>query len=226
MQFLFHDDRLERFKMLARPGAWPEKTPSSWTRSIGIADLSPGISNTLLTRCFLKRASLSTEVTDRDMLWAVLAWGRMRRDAARRLRENEKTWINLVGCLRRQGWTRAESFARCSKEANRLRAGGIGPAYFTKLIFFANPRHDGYIMDQWTSRSVNFLVKAAPTVRMRTIYHVDPRNTECAFENYCRIVEGLSHVISKTPEETEQCLFSTGGRKPDDWRRFLKENGG
>jgi hypothetical protein len=104
---------------------------------------------------------------------------------------------------------------------------GIGPAYFTKLIFFANPRHDGYIMDQWTSRSVNFLLERSPIVKMRTKNHVDPRNDEAAYERFCCAVEALSDLlINRSPEETEQCLFSTGGRQPHPWRRYLLENGG
>ena len=27
----------------------------------------------------------------------------------------------------------------------------VGSVYFKKLIYFCNPKHDGYIMDQWTA---------------------------------------------------------------------------
>ncbi len=36
----------------------------------------------------------------------------------------------------------------------------------------------------------------------------------------------LTHLLSRTPEETEQCLFSQGGRAKGKWRTYLLQNGG
>ncbi|MCW3782902.1 hypothetical protein [Defluviimonas salinarum] len=217
---------LKAFRARAAIGAWTAQAPEAWATSVGIPALSPSFSSKTMTRAVLKSASTDESVSDRDLLWGVLAWGKMRRDAARRLAKNEAAWTEVVNRLRNGGLTRAESYRLCSDAVARMPAGGIGPAYYTKLIFFANPRHDGYIMDQWTSRSVNLLVSGDPVVRMRTKTHVDPRNDDLVFETYCQIVEDLSGKLTgKTAEETEQCLFSEGGRNRQPWRDYVMSHG-
>ena len=70
-------------------------------------------------------------------------------------------------------------------------------------------------MDQWTSRSINFLIDGPPVVKMRIKNHVDPRNNEAVYENFCCAVEALTKALHKVSlEETELCLFSKGGTKP------------
>lgn len=232
MAIVFSSEHLEAFQTMAMLGEWEEKEPASWIKNVGITALSPTFSGQKMTRSFLKNSSLDQRVSDRDLLWGILAWGKMRIDAARRLDKYEDSWIKVIRSLRRENLTRMDSYSLCSETVSRNPSGGIGPAYYTKLIFFANPRHDGYIMDQWTSRSVNLLVSGNPIVAMRTPNHVSPANTAETYETYCRIVETLSKLlIDKNPEETELCLFSTGGRdlpgggELRKWRRHVRENG-
>lgn len=212
---------------MACPGGWAGRNLSKWIMHLEIDPLGPQVLAQPLTRAVLKDLCADPTVPDRDCLWAILAWGAMKLDAAKRLAPNEKVWAKVVGRLRMGDLDRTSSYKICSDAMSGLPAGGIGPAYFTKLIYFANPRHDGYIMDQWTSRSINFLVEGAPTIRMRTKDHVDPRNTPSVYEQFCSIVEELStHLLRRTPEETEQCLFSQGGREKGKWRSYLLKHGG
>lgn len=212
---------------MASFGVWKGRKASRWAKSVGIDDLGEAASSQPLSRPFLKQIGMIDTVSDRDVLWSILSWGGMRIDAGKRLAVHESRWVEIIGKLRRTGLSRRESYRICFEAVRDIKSGGIGPAYFTKLIFFANPKHDGYIMDQWTSRSVNFLIDGSPIVKMRTRNHVDPRNNEASYEQFCCAVEALSMLlIKKSPEETEQCLFSTGGRSPHPWRRYLLENGG
>lgn len=227
MQFAYNPDRLEAFKAFMNPGEWPAPKVSRWIKSIGVSPIATDIQNAIVDRDLLKAAATRADVSDRDLLWTILCWGKMRRDAARRLAKDEASWAELIGKLRRNEMSRSASYSACASLRERLKPAGIGPAYFTKLIFFSNPKHDGYIMDQWTSRSVNFLVNGQPVVRMRTPSHVDPRNSHVNYETYCRVVEDLAKQTASTePEEMEQCLFSKVGRKPDAWRSYLLANGG
>jgi len=227
MKFLFRDDHLDAFQTMARIGTWKNRAASAWTKSVGIEELGEEANCQPLSRSFLKQLSASGEASDRDVLWTILAWGGMRRDAARRLARYEGRWIEIIGKLRRNGLDRSASYRICFDAVQGIRSGGIGPAYFTKLIFFANPRHDGYIMDQWTSRSINLLIDGPAVVKMRTQNHVDPRNDADSYEHFCCAIEALSKVLAnKNPEEIEQCLFSTGGHNPDPWRRYILLNGG
>lgn len=226
MGIVFSAEHLEAFQTMAMVGKWKEQEPAAWVESVGIPALSSTFSQQTMTREFLKQSSSDKRVTDRDLLWGILSWGKMRRDAARRLEKYEDSWIKVIRSLRSENLTRMDSYSLCAETVAENPSGGIGPAYYTKLIFFANPRHDGYIMDQWTSRSVNLLVSGYPIVAMRTSNHVSPQNSAETYETYCRIVETLSTLlIDKNPEETELCLFSTGGRSLASWRRYVMEKG-
>lgn len=227
------DEHLEAFLTMARPGDWPGRKPNDWVRHIeGVRPLASDLGNQIVDRVDLKAACLDTSaVPDRDLLWAILSWGGIRIGAARRLARNEDVWSEAIGRIRREGMTRAQCYSSCRDIIERLPGGGIGPAFFTKLIFFANPRHDGYIMDQWTSRSVNLLVSGPPVVLMHTKGHVAPRNTADRYEHFCQVVEDLSGVANKcdrpvllSPEDVERCLFSTGRQDPHPWRRYVVEN--
>lgn len=226
MAIVFSAEHLKAFQTKAMVGEWKEHEPAAWVESVGIPELSYGFSQQKMTRNFLKQSSVDKSVSDRDLLWGILAWGKMRRDAARRFAQFEESWIKVIRSLRGENLTRTDSYNLCAETVAKNPAGGIGPAYYTKLIFFANPHHDGYIMDQWTSRSVNLLVSGDPVVAMRTSNHVSPQNSAETYETFCRIVETLSKVlVDKNPEETELCLFSTGGRSPAAWRRYVIKNG-
>tara|TARA_R110002072_G_scaffold294249_1_gene464223 strand:+ start:218 stop:655 length:438 start_codon:yes stop_codon:yes gene_type:complete len=141
---MFSQKNLCAFQKNAHPGKWRDRLASDWMKSTGLIDLGIEASSMPLSRASLKHLAALDSVTDRDVLWAILAWGGMRRDAARRLSKNENRWVEIVSALRRGGYDRRSSYEICATAVNTIKAGGIGPAYFTKLIFFANPRHDGY----------------------------------------------------------------------------------
>jgi hypothetical protein len=228
--FNINENHSRYFKDHAQIGAWRERYVAPWLHSIksaNIAALGTIVNDKPLTRDLLKEFAITPSVTDRDVLWAILAWGGMRRDAAGRLASNEHLWTKIVGRLRRDSLDRRSSYEICSAAVNSVREGGIGPAYFTKLIFFANPKHDGYIMDQWTSRSINFIIDGPPVVRMKARDYVSPRNDVNDYERFCQAIEQLAGSDEgRGAEFIEQCLFSTGGRTPAPWRRYLLKQGG
>lgn len=228
------DEHLQAFLTMARPGDWQGYKPNDRIRHLeGVKPICSDLGDRVVDRVDLNAACLDTSaVTDRDLLWAILFWGKIRIGAARRLARNEVVWSEAVGRFRRGGMTRTQCYSFCRGIIERLPGGGIGPAFFTKLIFFANPRHDGYVMDQWTSRSVNLLVSGPPVVLMRTRDHVDPRNTADHYERFCQIMEDLSEVANQCdrpvplcPEDIERCLFSTGHPKRHLWRKYVVEHG-
>lgn len=222
MNFSYNSIHLDYLKANAQLGHWKTNTPEKWISSIGQPPLSLEFSKQILTRDLLKEACENPKISDRDLLWGILAWGKMHRLAARRFAPNEARWIDVVRRLRQGNLTRSESYRICFDTVADLPSGGIGPAYFTKIIFFANPRHDGYIMDQWTSRSVN-LLSSRPVIKIQNKNYVLKSNDECVFEEYCQIVEDLSlNHFSAAPEEVEQYLFSTGGRSAANWRKYVK----
>ncbi len=122
---------------------------------------------------------------------------------------------------------------------------GMGPAYYTKLIFFLEPTHSGYIMDQWTARSMNLLrnedaskIRLLPVFKGRPAgdaahglnYYVDPkRNSVNIYKAFCDDLEQLANELGIPASSTEVLLFSNGdkGKKKDRsrWREYVLEHG-
>ena len=100
---------------------------------------------------------------------------------------------------------------------------GLGPAYFTKLLYFFSPSNDCYIMDQWTTKPIILLTG------MNLIRHTNQgpsqSNTGLNYELFCRIIEDLANEMGvNSGDEMEQRLFSNGslGRSPrGEFRQFI-----
>jgi len=62
---------------MAQCGEWDPRAASPWTKSVGIDDLGEEAISQPLSRSVLKRLGVSKAVSDRDVLWSILAWGGM-----------------------------------------------------------------------------------------------------------------------------------------------------
>ncbi|GAA4281947.1 hypothetical protein GCM10022260_23700 [Gaetbulibacter aestuarii] len=104
------------------------------------------------------------------------------------------------------------------------------PAYFTKLIFYftANNNSKGYIMDQWTAKSIN-LITGESLVKLDTSGYVTSSNNGDIYEKFCFIIDNLSKKNYSgrkyNGSEIELFLFDRGGKKNKigDWRRYVKK---
>ena len=85
---------------------------------------------------------------------------------------------------------------------------GMGAAYFSKLIFFCEPSHKGYIMDQWTSKSINMLTNE-PIVHLIS-NHVSNKNTDITYSTFCNTVDNIAQTLGYKGEEIEIAMFSKG----------------
>ncbi|MBS0454152.1 MAG: hypothetical protein JSS14_22845 [Proteobacteria bacterium] len=103
---------------------------------------------------------------------------------------------------------------------------GLGPSYFTKLVYFFRPDDTvGYIMDQWTGKSIN-LITGHHVVR---IYSDSPSalNTWENYESFCRVIDFVATQQGCTGDQVEQRLFSQNGqhRRPRGaWRNHVRSN--
>jgi hypothetical protein len=98
---------------------------------------------------------------------------------------------------------------------------GLGPSFFTKLLYFFSPEPSYYIMDQWTAKSINLLtgrqiVKLSDTSPTR-------ENTGSEYNTFCEEVDAIAARTGCTGHEVEERLFSRGGRKQGDWRKHVRE---
>ncbi|MDL5049153.1 hypothetical protein QQ054_24370 [Oscillatoria amoena NRMC-F 0135] len=117
----------------------------------------------------------------------------------------------------RQGLnSRSESYELFT-DKNQIK--GLGPAFFTKLLYFFHPSPTFYIMDQWTAKSVNLLTKKE-VVKIDN-ESVSKKNTGKNYDNFCQRIDSLAQIAGCTGEQIEERLFSRGGTWPWPWRKYL-----
>ena len=242
MRFEIIHQHYVKFIELAHHTGWPNaRRPQPWARGIG-ADLHfvEALSNNQEGRDYLKKLCAETSVPPEVCFLAIMAWGGMKSDHGRLAWQLRDKWTPIISDLRKGQIERKEAYSRFRAFRNENPRCGFGPAYFTKLIFFTSPRHDGYIMDQWTSISLNKLVtfSSRPIVslirgqtRGRLSYSVSDTNGSDGYEIFCQGIEFLANqkdIIetfkSTHPEDIEMRMFSFGGRNPAAWRNYIKEN--
>lgn len=202
---------------------WTGSNIFNWWSQVFVGQLTC-LPEAAVTRQELKKICRSPQYSDREVFAAVVAWGGMNRKSARSVVECLEDVCGIIGDLRSGKISREESYSRFFelRRARPKRIVGMGPAYFTKLIFFCSQYHNGYIMDQWTSKSINMIFGS----RLVNLYgngYVSDRNDTESYVNYCTSVEKLAEIGGWSPEETEIRLFSEGRRK-GAWRNYVTEN--
>ena len=150
-----------------------------------------------------------------------------------RLVRYEEEAAGIVGQLRGQSLARKEAFQAFIDFRQKNPASGLGPAFFTKLIFFAHPKHDGYIMDQHVGRAVNLLF-GGTIVKFRGP-NVGDHNDAENYEHFCKAIEVLRDFMTgddrdskgMTGEEVEMLLFAPNeGKTRSKWRAYIEEHAG
>jgi hypothetical protein len=157
-----------------------------------------------------------------NVLVAILSWGGMRRNNARRLFNNLGFVLNLVDNLRNNVYpTRQIAFSTIQDNRVNGLLPGLGIGFFTKLICFLSPNLNGYIMDQWVAKSINLLTDQ----NLVNIYNnrvVDNNNSD-TYEQFCLHIDNLAQLLNCTGFEAEKRIFSVGHGK-GIWRNYLVQN--
>lgn len=215
---------------------WIGRIPLNWFNLIKENTKFKNEKNLHLSDKRLSRKMLFTMVGDEKISTlscciSILSWGGMKTPHGRSLFETDHQWIKVADELRCGNFTRKtayEKFALLRKE-NKLP--GMGPAYFTKLIFFLLPKGNrGYIMDQWTSASIN-LIYSKPIVITSIAKRgtngnaldetVSDKNSSENYDEFCKKVNEIAKKLGVEPEHAEEIMFSIGGRTPGDWRMHV-----
>ena len=171
---------------------------------------------------------------------AILAWGGMHRQHGQKLFERDG-WLEIAKGVREGTVSRGEAYDAFAELRAKGDLPGMGPAYFTKLIFFLMPRPGtasrpvGYIMDQWTACSINILLDDPTAIRTDAMYSwagpeklgsqyvVSDHNSSDQYERFCRAVEALAMQLELPSDAMELLLLSEGGRNPLPWREYVKQ---
>ena len=159
---------------------------------------------------------------------AILAWGGMRRTSGVTALSTVNQWLPICDEIRNSKLSRTEAYEKLMSIRLKNQMKGMGPAFFTKLIFFLmhGQKNQGYIMDQWTGASVNLLseselVKLKKTKTKDTYFEtVTDNNTAKDYENFCSYVECLADKLKQNPVKVELAMFSEG-RGKGIWRKYV-----
>jgi hypothetical protein len=203
------------------------KTPQNWVRS----HLDRPVA------CF---AELPSDAQTRDQVYATcrndalslehrficaMAWGSQRRRNARLTWANWDRLAKILALIFEGGMTREHAY-ELFRGKGAIK--GLGPAYFTKLLFFFSPEKTFYIMDQWTAKSINYLADEEVVVLAQGQDGTDgpssTRNSGATYARYCKMVDELSQLNCPplTGEQTEQKLFCSGSPDVGKWRAIIR----
>jgi hypothetical protein len=127
--------------------------------------------------------------------------------------------IPKLAALRAGGLTRRQAYSLFTG-ANAVP--GLGPAYFTKLLYFFLPVADCYIMDQHTGKSMGLLT-GNWVVRM--VGKAVSNLNKCGnYQAYCEEVDTMAGLVGLTGEQIEEMMMSRGGHHPWPWRVHVHAN--
>jgi hypothetical protein len=213
------------------PGWSGGTSPLKWVKSL---NYNLGMQNYInfsqkpLSRADIFSLCENKMITDLEISLIIFAWGRMRRSNARFVLDSSTLWLPIVKDIRSGALTRKAAYKKFFdlRKANLIK--GMGPAYYTKLIFFLMQKKEnsGYIMDQWIARSINLLYEKEVINLIKTTgsLQVADNNDELVYENFCKLLEKIAKESNVKPDLMEEILFSGGGRKKGDWRKYVLLN--
>jgi hypothetical protein len=194
--------------------------PAAWFDRFGLDELPHELPKNLLTREQVFELCCDPKVAVLKGYVCTMAWGGQgsQRGGKQHVKAAWAARSKIADILER---IRSEQLTR--EQAYDLFCGegaipGLAPAFFTKLLYFFRPGKDCYIMDQWTSKSVNLLT-GRPIVRLAGSPHRS--NTGDAYRLFCEIVDDLADRLQTDGSDIEERLFSKGGRKKADWRAYV-----
>jgi hypothetical protein len=154
---------------------------------------------------------------------AILAWGGRDRPYGRRIFENWETLEPIISNLRNNFYqTRSAAFQAFYTKRINGELPGLGIAFFTKLICFLPTNfNNAYILDQWTGKSINLLVKDGRFINIQGNAVVDRHNNAEIYERFCAEVDNLADELEIEGIDAEKRIFSWGGRNKGPWRNYL-----
>lgn len=179
------------------------------------------------------RLAQDSSVSARICSVAIFGWGGMRRNHARDCLKLAQSWISIVEDIKLNKLSRTEAYSSFLSLRLRKSLPGMGPAFFTKLIYFFGEQSSsrGYIMDQWTARSANLLLGRQfihLVKNKKNQARVSDKNSKYVYEEFCQFIEALASELNSSTDAVEEMIFSSGniGRKQTRgaWREYVLEH--
>ena len=193
----------------------------------GVEKLQFDVDENGVSRKMLFEICNNSNIDDiKQKIFSVFVWGGIHKKNATLILGNSID--EILECTKKlQNVKSREEAYNCFWDKN---LSGLGPAFYTKLMFFFRRDLNCYIMDQWTSRSINLLMFGKSFIVRLGNNQVSEKNKASDYYNYCKKVDELTVEVNKvlnkdfTGSDIELFLFSHGGKKKGDWRSYVIEN--
>lgn len=173
-----------------------------------------------LDRKTLRKYCLPENHSTEACYLAVMCWGGIRANHLRSAWSLKNHWMPALDAVRRENMSRGEHFDLFKKLMDKNLLKGMRAPFFTKLLYFMRLEDNAYIMDQWVSKSVNLLMNKSVVPMNKNQVHKGASAHD--FDTFCLALEAIADEIGKLPQETEEVLFSKGGKNPGEWRQYVK----
>jgi hypothetical protein len=203
------------------PQVWFNKIKHSDNNNInGLLLLNQALK---IDRTVLKNYLVQDNIDNKSALIAIMAWGNRNIKNAKFMfdnGQNESYILHLVNLIRNGAFdTRKGAFEYFLSEKKNKKYKGLGISYFTKILWFLKPELKGYILDQFTAKSMNLI--SDNKVKLVSQHYLSPYITAECYEQYCSDIDNIAEIINESSEIVEEKLF--GGDYPD-WRKFVNDN--
>lgn len=225
-------EQVKKFSNLAsaQPTTWTGQAPKCWANKL-IPNLGTYycLPRNKINRTDLRNIWLNRDFSTEACFLSTMAWGGMRYGNGRHSWRALSEWLPICDDIRAGKYTRKQGFEAFRNLRSGYQLPGMRPAYFTKILFFAGPTADAYILDQWTARSIHILTNQRqwPSVQQppkSANAYVTDGVTASDYECYCLLVEQLARDLSLHPHSVEERMFGNGGRNPSLWRAYVRDN--
>jgi len=215
------------FKLLEKITHKPQTSVGNNPYSFGIQFVDKSLLSSEIDKKFNRNdLQLLIQNPNIDILNAVIAiisWGGIKATKYQKNLFKRTEWFDVCNKIRNgEIKTREDAYQSFQLLRTSKKLPGLGPAFFTKLICFLNPSLNGYIMDQWTAKSVNLIF--TPSIKLSKYGQVMDSNSSAVYEDFCIKIEELAVLLKTTPINAEEIIFSHGGKLKGEWREYIIKN--
>lgn len=214
------ESQFERLRAAPSPGeTWIGFTAERFSERLRPSpDAIQGYWDRHLSRSDLRKLCRDPEIPVVSAYVAVMAWGGQGRGNDRTSWQHRDRIEPGLERLRSEPLGRADAFRLFHGEG---KVAGLGPSYFTKILHFFS-HEPMWIMDLWTSLSVNLLFgeRVVPVYGEAIGSSAGPHH----YERFCTAVEIISGRLGCSPDEAEMRMFDGRNLSPNSWRKHVSAN--
>ncbi len=235
---------LESMKLLGSTSFWSGKSPKNWTNALGYPDvLMSDYAESPITRkeliVLINQYQSRTDITEDRLKFlakSILAWGGMTVKNGKMAMETWGYWKSICLDLISRNCDSFDAYHRFYElSLDRGKLAGMGPAYYTKLLFFLGGGAT-FIMDQWTGKSINLLFPSSECLIQFKGHYISEKNDIEVYRYFNRCLERLAEELGQSVANLEELLFShSPNKKPkavdvdthlkvSAWRSYVMNN--